>query len=293
MANPFQSGLDKNEQSNATIDKNIKKSKADTRKANIARSTQVLQNTAKTLAPIVALQLTNTLIQVVNQNGKLQELVDKTNKTIDAATTPTQISQATILRNSCIQIINNQEKKILSLQNTLQTISSFTQIFTIIVSILSSIPIPTAVPPGIGVPLTLITKITNTIAKAQYLIASLGVIVAIITPILRIEINNLEDLKSQLHDINGILDNKLANSGSGSIAPLSFGTNFPIYNGFKFALREENNPKFNIRGNKRHYAVAIDRDGVEVLQSDYSFTLDPNDLIEQLKLIIDQRNLQA
>ena len=44
---------------------------------------------------------------------------------------------------------------------------------------------------------------------------------------------------------------------------------------------------------KRQFAVAIDRDGVEVLQSDYSFTLDPNDLIEQLKLIIDQRNLQA
>ena len=48
-----------------------------------------------------------------------------------------------------------------------------------------------------------------------------------------------------------------------------------------------------VKGNKRRYAVAVDRDGVEVIKSDFSFTLDPNDLIEQLKLVIDQRNLQG
>jgi hypothetical protein len=48
-----------------------------------------------------------------------------------------------------------------------------------------------------------------------------------------------------------------------------------------------------VKGNKRHYAVAINRDGVEVIKSDYSFTLDPNDLVDQLKLIIDQQNLQG
>ena len=31
----------------------------------------------------------------------------------------------------------------------------------------------------------------------------------------------------------------------------------------------------------------------EVIKSDYSFTLDPNDLVDQLKLIIDQQNLQG
>ena len=34
-------------------------------------------------------------------------------------------------------------------------------------------------------------------------------------------------------------------------------------------------------------------DGVEQLKSEYSFTLDPNDLVEQLKLVIDQQNLQG
>ena len=68
---------------------------------------------------------------------------------------------------------------------------------------------------------------------------------------------------------------------------------FPMYKGFKFEVKEEQNPSFVVKGNKRHYAVAVDRDGVEILKSDYSFTLDPNDLIDQLKLIIDQKNLQG
>ena len=31
----------------------------------------------------------------------------------------------------------------------------------------------------------------------------------------------------------------------------------------------------------------------ESLKSEFSFTLDPNDLVDQLKLVIDQRNLQG
>jgi thiol-disulfide isomerase/thioredoxin len=37
----------------------------------------------------------------------------------------------------------------------------------------------------------------------------------------------------------------------------------------------------------------INKDGIEVLKSELSFTLDPTDLVEQLKIIIDQQNLQA
>ena len=85
MENVFQSSVDKKKQSEATIDTNVRKSQIDTRKAAVARNSQVLQNVSKTLAPIIALQLTNTLIQVANQNGKLQELVNNTNKIIDGA----------------------------------------------------------------------------------------------------------------------------------------------------------------------------------------------------------------
>jgi len=79
---------------------------------------------------------------------------------------------------------------------------------------------------------------------------------------------------------------------SNTFLPVTDGE-FPPYKGFKFKIKTEENKTFEVKGNKRRYAVAIDRDGVEVLKSDFSFTLDPNDLIDQLKLVIDQRNLQG
>jgi hypothetical protein len=65
------------------------------------------------------------------------------------------------------------------------------------------------------------------------------------------------------------------------------------YNGFKFYLKEENNPNFVIRGYKRRYAVATDISGREIIQSDYSFTLEPEVLVDQIKVEIDLKNLLA
>jgi hypothetical protein len=68
---------------------------------------------------------------------------------------------------------------------------------------------------------------------------------------------------------------------------------FPPYKQFRFQIKQEDNPKFVVRGNKRHYAVAINTKGIEQIKSDYSFTLDPQQLVDQLKVIIDQQNLQG
>jgi hypothetical protein len=68
---------------------------------------------------------------------------------------------------------------------------------------------------------------------------------------------------------------------------------FGTYKGFRFVIKEENDPKFVVRGNKRHYAVAINTREVEQIKSDFSFTLNPQQLVDQLKFIIDQQNLQG
>jgi hypothetical protein len=75
------------------------------------------------------------------------------------------------------------------------------------------------------------------------------------------------------------------------ITPTS--SNLGAYKGFTFFTREENNPKFVVKGNKRHYVVAVDTKNIERIKSDFSFTLNPTQLVSQLKLVIDQQNLQG
>jgi hypothetical protein len=285
--NPFQSSVDKKKKSDATINKNKQKSKSETTKANSQRIIQVLktpQPPTKKISIVLSSLLTTAILKVLaEQKGKLQDLVIKTNNVIDNATTKDQIQQAITLKNSALNIITNQEQKLQSISTQLQTISSIIQLLNLIIQILTPY---IAINPGVKI----------IIDRAKDIIESLNTILAIIIPSFQQTVNSLTDLKSQLRDITSKVDQTASTNVSNlnSIVGVNnFGTNFESYKGFTFALKEENNPKFNIRGNKRHYATASDRNNVEVLKSEPSFTQDPNDLIEQLKLIIDQQNLQS
>jgi len=89
---------------------------------------------------------------------------------------------------------------------------------------------------------------------------------------------------SSLSTLNGLVNRVL---------PINNNSIIGNYKGFTFVLKKEDDPKFVVKGNKRHYAVAVNTKGLEQLKSDYSFTLDPQQLISQLKLQIDNQNLQG
>jgi len=279
------------------------KNKAERSKARKNLAIKVIKNAAKTLAPIIALQLTNQLIAVISQREKLEILVNQVNDYIISANTPETIQIAINLRNNTITLINNSISKLQKIKKVTEQITIYITVFSIIVAILSSIPIPTAVPPGIGIPINVITKIVKALEKANKLIASLSVILAICTVLLENEIFKLNELIFRLKEISQLLDQStLQNLNNQELTNLTSNllTNidqFGEYKGFKFKIKEEQTlgaqQAIVVKGNKRHYAVAINRDGVEVIKSDYSFTLDPNDLVEQLKLTIDQQNLQG
>ena len=280
-------------------EKRRSRNKAERAKARRDLVKKLTINAAKTLAPILALQLANKFAAVLSQRAQLEKLVDQVNAYIEQANTPETIVIATNLRNNAVALINNSINKLTNLQKTISQISLYITIFNAIVAILSAIPIPTAVPPGIGIPVNLITRIVKALERANKLVSSLNIILAIATVILENEISKLNDLIERLKAVNQLLDDKtVLNLNEQQFNDLSSAVynnvdDFPEYKGFKFKIKEEQNKSFEVKGNKRRYAVAIDRDGVEVLKSDFSFTLDPNDLVDQLKLVIDQRNLQG
>jgi hypothetical protein len=232
--------------------------------------------------------------RIISQNDKIQKLVNDTNAIIIEANEsgdPTKLSNAQLARDNAIRVITNNEDKIRKIKSDIDKISIYITIFSLIVSIISAIPIPTSVPPGVGIPVNLIIKLVRILDKANRVLLALSALLPILSSILEKAISILEDLKSQLLDINGELASTDANTEYTGGFGLVDGQQ-QRYKGFRFAIREDNSfGGVKVGPYKRHYAVAIDIYNVEVLKSELSFTLDPNDLIDQLKLVIDSQGL--
>jgi hypothetical protein len=262
-----------------------KKTQESETKAKQDLTKQVVSNAVKTLVPVIALQLANSFSTLITQRKKLEELVDQVNNYIDTKVKDqTTVTIATNLRNNAITLINNNIKKLQNLEKILKTITVIITIFSLILRIISLINIP------------ITSTVADKLVKASNLILGLSALLTIATALLSNEIIRLNELRDRLKEVSLKLDGKTLNFADLTALTNEFlpaGGNYGSYKGFKFAIKEEQNQAFVVKGNKRRYAVAIDRYGVEIIKSELSFTLDPNDLIEQLKLIIDQRNLQG
>lgn len=259
------------------IQRKKKKSKADKAKA---RKT-LLKNIAKALGPLIAYSAVIIVTKLITQNLKLQELVDQTNEIIDNAQTPTELDQARVSRNSAYNVLDNNEKSFIQMQDKLITIQLIITITELLIPLLY-LAVPT--------PLPAIKRLEDTLALVNFILL---IIISILEPV----IAEFEDLKAQLRDVDNRLDLQTINSNSlASLNALLATIKTPVegmYKGFKLVIKEDNDPRTIVRGVKRHYAVAINRSNVEIVKSEYSYTLDPPVLIDQLKIIIDQQNLQG
>jgi hypothetical protein len=275
------------------LDRNIRETENKSKK-DLAK--QVLTNPTKSLASILSLQLSNNLSALISQRKKLEELVDQVNIYIDTQVKDEiTVTIATNLRNNAILLINNSIKKIDNINKIVKTINAVIIIISLVLVVIErilSLPIPFLLP--------LKVELQPRLQKIIRLLSAVSVLLTIISVLLSNETSRLIELKERLKQISLKLDNKaIDNLNEQQLTELSnvflpAGGDYGSYKDFKFAIKEEqNNPQFIVRGNKRKYAVAINRRGVESIRSEYSFTQDPNDLIEQLKLVIDQQNLQG
>jgi hypothetical protein len=257
---------------------------------------QVTINLIKSLPSVLGLQLTNSFATIISQRKKLEILVDQVNLYIDTQVKDqATVTIATNLRNNALALINSSIRKLQAIERTLKTITRILTLLTTIIAVIErilSLPIPALIPVKI--------QLQPKLQKILRLLSALGALLCIATISITNEIQRLIELRERLKQISLQLEVKAVdNLTDDELAELSneflpMGINeFGTYKGFTFKIKEEQNPKFVVKGNKRRYAVAIDRYNVEVLKSEFSFTLDPNDLVEQLKLVIDQQNLQG
>ena len=233
-------------------------------------------------------------------NKKIETLVDDTITIIENATTKQDIEKAKLFRNNALIVIAANRKRLTTIQQVIDILNILAPLITPIVTFFKLNPIPSAVPPGVGVPLGTITTISDKTRKLQDIIDSSLSIVSVLGSVVSKLIDDLEYQESRLNQIGNILEQNLNNLSINDLNDLLLSSSQGLgylsgydYKGFKFFIKEENNPNFVVKGNKRRYATAVNKDGNDVLQSSSSFTLEPDVLVEELKLQIDQKDLVA
>jgi DNA repair exonuclease SbcCD ATPase subunit len=262
--------------------------------------------------PVLLSFLTTLALRYIKIVGDLDNQIDELNEYIDEINTnptPTTTQIAIERKNALLNRIDSAEKTfktystILNVLEIISTISSVALgIYTKLkeVSVASQLQLISKSPPN---PITNFAAISLNITrlKAQDLQKRFENILAILIPSLSIasiqfndivfelgtlrdKINNIETRLENPPQSDNILVNPIIKSGILDI----------IYQGFKFAIREDNKANApSVNGIYRHYGVAIDTNGIEVLKTESSFTQDTQILIDQLKLIIDTQNLRA
>jgi hypothetical protein len=299
LQNQFDSLQDEQEKLNDPIppeDKEIIVIVEDNKKAELKEETnenknfkERLKSFASSLDIIAALSVVITIaLEFVSlRNSSLEDIVEDVNKDIKNAKTKQDINNVKLKRNKALIIIKQNEKKLAEIKTYIELITVISVILELLILALSFLP-----------PLSLTGATIRLINKLEELLFK----IIPFLPILLIVINKLEsnltEIKAKLQNISDILDSNIENLSPDEIRDLLKTSDLGYLNGydykeFRFYIKEENNPNFIVKDNKRRYAVAINKDGNEVLQTKPSFTLNPPVLVEELKLQIDQKGLVA
>jgi len=222
-------------------------------------------------------------------NSKIEHLVDTTNEIISKTQTKSDLEAAKLSRDTALIIISSNRRQLDTINNILQFLELLTTILSSLINVLSLLP-PLVIT---GATIRLLTKLDKILNDSSSLLSVANLVVSKL-------IDDLNYQESRLLQLGDILDNNITGLTSQEISDILNSNRSQLgylsgmdYKGFRFYIKEENDSKFNVKGNKRRYAVALNKDGNEVLQSSSSFTLDPDVLVEELKLIIDQKGLVA
>jgi hypothetical protein len=111
---------------------------------------------------------TNVIISnIAIGNKKIETLVDDTITIIENATTKQDIEKAKLFRNNALIVIAANRKRLTTIQQVIDILNILAPLITPIVTFFKLNPIPSAVPPGVGVPLGTITTISDKTRKLQ------------------------------------------------------------------------------------------------------------------------------
>lgn len=265
------------------------------------------QGTAK--LPLLIFTLGSQIPLIIQPS--LQELIQTYISDSDVCPTEIRLNELITQRNNITVSLNNIGNRINQLGQSITGISNFLNITlgiitaidtaSIIVSTAAKLVplIPGAIPAALNDAQTLIRKITfdregnSKLLKTQGILSSSALVISIVgTYILSVknllEIIDLYIIKCQVNP-NIVPTSSTVNSISDAQRQAQQTINQITYNGFIIDIEEI---PFTPTVNRRR-ALGKNQQGITLIQTELSFTLNSQTLINELKLIIDRDNLKA
>jgi hypothetical protein len=225
-------------------------------------------------------------------------------KLLNTCPPPKELARLTKTLNSLKSLIGKYDQQIQKVEKIPRTLEPAIAAGTVIVEILSHMPIPSSVPPGIGVPLGVIQTQSNLLVFTRKMVETLEDDSKSIGGMTRSTKGIFDPIKVKIQAIEGLLakcaenpnlsneerNSILSSAGNSTGTDLNFrnGLDYRASNGntYKLTIIEEKEEGFNL---PRRRAIAKDFRGIVVLRGPLSFAGDTSVLFDELKFRIDNQ----
>jgi methyl-accepting chemotaxis protein len=258
------------------------------------------------ISAIVASQVGNirAMLIVQIQERVLAMLIKFAQQCPDPKTLQKIIKTRNILLKN-VSGLNKRVQKFSTVATTLQTTATLTKV---LIKVITSIPLPTAIIPpqvgGVGVPVSLLTKYSNSIVKLNKILdkvldesSAVAATVASIGPSLQTTEDRLKSIDALIQqctegastqaDLAALLSSAQPVGGTGADLDGSSDSDPRfLYKGYKLeVIQDVNSPKIA----PRRYAIAKDKRGITVLKGPLSFSSSTDVLLDEIKFRIDNQ----
>lgn len=282
------------------------KAKADAAAAKVKAAQQKIKETQAAfkvaggipgggISAVVAVLVGNLRAQLILRIQK--EVLKMLSKFINQCPNPNDLQKIIKTRNNLLRNINSFQKRLDKLSKIAQTLLITVTTVKILIKIITSIPLPTAIIPpmtgGIGIPINILTKYSNALIKLNKtldkLIAEAAAITALIVSVAAIIKNLKTRLESIDAQIQACIQNPTQALEQASVAETLTNTGAQpadfYYKGYKLEIVQD---VVDYKLAPKRHAIAIDKRGIVVLSGPSSFSSSTQILLDELKFRIDQ-----
>ena len=241
--------------------------------------------------------------QVGNLQGKLTAQIegnisDILRKFSNECPPQSELENIIKTKNNLMTALNSFEKRIVPFRDTVNAMQATINGAKVAIEAIKAIPIPTAIIPpmsgGVGLPISILTRYSDALIKLNKIVDTLENDIEGVGAVLEATSNSIAQLNSRLKTIDTPIQNCSKNNPqilAAAQPPENTGSEGTpnadyLYKGYTLEIvQDRNSPKIS----PRRYAIAKDKEGLERLRGESSFSSDTQVLLDEIKFKIDNQ----